>query len=205
MTVDSATKAALEAGRKQAKVVLAFRDEVGQERRARAAAMDALPEVAAAAAARQVLVAEGDSWFDYPWTDVLRVLEDNYFYDVESVAHKGDKIEGMAYDGGQLEELTRRLERLFEQNIVPRAILLSGGGNDVAGPEFGMLLNHAKSGSPGLNDLVVQGVLERIRLAYVTILSRTSYVCAGCQSPPASTEVSSAIVQSWIAGNTAEP
>jgi hypothetical protein len=113
----------------------------------------------------------------------LRVLEDSYFYDVESVSHKGDKIEGMAYDGGQLEELTRRLERLFEQNIVPRAILLSGGGNDVAGPEFGMLLNHAKSGSPGLNDLVVQGVLERIRLAYVTILARTSYVCAGRGHP----------------------
>ena len=33
-----------------------------------------------------VLVAEGDSWFDYPFTDVLSELEDRHGYDVESVA-----------------------------------------------------------------------------------------------------------------------
>ena len=49
-----------------------------------------------------MLVAEGDSWFDYPWQDVLRMLEDRHGYDVESVAHKGDRIEDMAYSGGQL-------------------------------------------------------------------------------------------------------
>ena len=43
----------------------------------------------------------------------------------------------MAYGGSQLDELTRRLEKLLRQGIVPRAILLSGGGNDVAGDEFG--------------------------------------------------------------------
>ena len=43
-----------------------------------------------------ILVAEGDSWFDYPWTDVLGVLEDDFGYDVEDVAHKGDRLEGMA-------------------------------------------------------------------------------------------------------------
>lgn len=44
-----------------------------------------------------VLVAEGDSWFDYPMQDVLQLLEDDYLYDVESVAHKGDCVEDMAY------------------------------------------------------------------------------------------------------------
>src|SRR4051812_44811518 len=33
-----------------------------------------------------VLVAEGDSWFDYPFADVLSDLEDTYGFDVESVA-----------------------------------------------------------------------------------------------------------------------
>ena len=46
-----------------------------------------------------VLVAEGDSWFDYPFNDVLSLLEDNHGYDVESVAHKGDRVEEMAYGG----------------------------------------------------------------------------------------------------------
>jgi hypothetical protein len=43
------------------------------------------------------LLAEGDSWFDYPLHDVLRLLEDDFGYDVESVAHKGDRVEEMAY------------------------------------------------------------------------------------------------------------
>ena len=36
------------------------------------------------------LIAEGDSWFDYPFCDVLKALEDEHGFDVESVAHKGD-------------------------------------------------------------------------------------------------------------------
>ena len=35
------------------------------------------------------------AWFDYPLQDVLRLLEDDHLYDVESVAHKGDCVEDM--------------------------------------------------------------------------------------------------------------
>lgn len=177
MSNDRATKAAMAEGRKQARNVLIFREQASQERQRRVAE-GALTPGEAASATRQVLIAEGDSWFDYPWTDVLRILEDTYRYDVESVAHKGDSIEDMAYGGGQLEEFTRRLEKLLERNTVPKAILLSGGGNDVAGPEFGVLLDHAQSATPGLNQLIVEGVIERIRLAYITILNSITIVCA---------------------------
>src|SRR5262249_8198322 len=44
-----------------------------------------------------LLVAEGDSWFDYPLHDVLTMLEDEHGFDVESVAHRGDTVEDMAY------------------------------------------------------------------------------------------------------------
>jgi lysophospholipase L1-like esterase len=124
-----------------------------------------------------VLVAEGDSWFDYPWHDVLRMLEDHHGYDVESVAHKGDSVESMAYSG-QLEEFTRLIERLLRQRVLPRAILLSGGGNDVAGAEFRVLLNHVRSARAGLNEQVVRGVIdERVFDAYVTILTGVTMVC----------------------------
>jgi hypothetical protein len=124
-----------------------------------------------------VLVAEGDSWFDYPWHDVLRMLEDHHGYDVESVAHKGDRIESMAY-GGQLEEFTRLIEKLLRQSVIPSAILLSGGGNDVAGNEFSMLINHARSAHAGLNEQVVKGVIdERVFDAYVTVLTGVTMVC----------------------------
>jgi len=119
-----------------------------------------------------VLVAEGDSWFDYPMQDVLRLLEDDYLYDVESVAHMGDCVEDMAHSPGQFEEVARRLEKLLGQSKVPRAILLSGGGNDIAGDEFAILLNHATSSLPPLNESIVSGVIDvRLKAAYVRILS----------------------------------
>jgi len=178
-------------GRSLAGEVLRFRDQA--LRRRAAAIRQAAPPIEArsvsarlilAAGARPgsaartgVLVAEGDSWFDYPWHDVLRMLEDHHGYDVESVAHKGDSVESMAY-GGQLEEFTRLIEKLLRQGVVPRAILLSGGGNDVAGEEFRVLLNHVRSAHAGLNEQVVRGVIdERVFDAYVTILTGVTMVC----------------------------
>jgi lysophospholipase L1-like esterase len=119
-----------------------------------------------------LLVAEGDSWFDYPLHDVLSMLEDEHGFDVESVARKGDTVEDMAYSGGQFDDFVRLLEKLLRQGRVPDAILLSGGGNDIAGNEFAMLLNHAASGLPPLNDDVVRGVIDvRTKNAYAFLLS----------------------------------
>jgi len=117
-------------------------------------------------------VAEGDSWFDYPLHDVLEMLEDDFGYDVESVAHKGDKVEDMAYASGQFEELARRLEKLLRMGRVPKTILFSGGGNDLAGSEFELLLNHAGSSLPPLNEDIVAGVIDqRLRDAYVHLIA----------------------------------
>ena len=119
-----------------------------------------------------LLIAEGDSWFDYPFHDVLSMLEDEHGFDVESVAHKGDTVEDMAYSGGQFDEFARLLEKLLRQGRVPDAILLSGGGNDLAGDQFAMLINHAASGLPPLNDDVVRGVIDvRVRNAYAFLIS----------------------------------
>jgi lysophospholipase L1-like esterase len=119
-----------------------------------------------------LLVAEGDSWFDYPFHDVLSMLEDEHGFDVESVAHKGDTVEDMAYSGGQFDDFARLLEKLLRQGRVPDAILLSGGGNDIAGDQFAMLINHAASGLPPLNDDVVHGVIDiRVRNAYAFLIS----------------------------------
>ena len=125
-----------------------------------------------------VLIAEGDSWFDYPFHDVLSDLEDQYGFDVESVAHKGDTVEGMAFSDGQLDDFSRCVSKVLRGGVRPRAILLSGGGNDVAGEEFPILLNHATSSSPGLNNSVLTGVIdERLSDAYVTILTAITEVC----------------------------
>jgi lysophospholipase L1-like esterase len=132
-----------------------------------------------------VLVAEGDSWFDYPFHDVLSDLEDIYGFDVESVAHKGDTVEDMAYSGGQLDAFARRVEKVLRTGVRPRAILLSGGGNDVAGDEFAILLNHATSSIAGLNEFIVTGVIDqRVRDAYATILQAITEICRGTIGQP---------------------
>jgi hypothetical protein len=128
-----------------------------------------------AAATAGTLVAEGDSWFDYPGSDILDYLEDVYHYDVESLAKAGHRIEDMAYTGGQLDDLARRLEKLLRNGKSVRAVLLSGGGNDVMGTEFGMFLEHTRSGLDPLNTKVVEGVIkERVRTAYLHILTRVT-------------------------------
>jgi len=123
-----------------------------------------------------LLIAEGDSWFDYPFDDVLDELEDHFGYEIESVAHKGDTVEEMAYDGAQLAGLAKKFQKLSEDgDRIPRAILLSGGGNDVAGDEFAVLLNHKQSGLSALNDSIVKGVLEeRILYAVVSLVSQVT-------------------------------
>ena len=119
-----------------------------------------------------VLVAEGDSWFDYPFFNVVERLEDRFGFTVESAAHNGDTVESMAYDPSQVAKVARLFERLAAQATEPRAVLLSGGGNDVAGDEFAVLLNHAASGLPALNDKVVSGVIdERVKFAMVSVIS----------------------------------
>ncbi len=191
MPTDPLISKALRAGRRQAEHVLEVRGRslrvraralrprvppraVSERRRISAKLLRAVGGLATSG----VLVAEGDSWFHYPWIDILTVLEDVHGYDVESVAHWGDRIEDMAYGGGQLEKLTRMLEKLLRRDIIPKGILISGGGNDVAGEEFAFLLNHAEGPVPGLNDGVVRGLIdERIRFAYITILSAVTRIC----------------------------
>ncbi|MBM5812940.1 MAG: hypothetical protein FJ191_13420 [Gammaproteobacteria bacterium] len=123
------------------------------------------------------LVAEGDSWFDYLGRDVIAELEERG-YDIESVAHHGDRVEAMAYAEAQLLALRRALEKLARRGEVPRAILLSGGGNDLAGDGFAMLLDHARAPRPGLNENVLRGVIDtRIRDAYLRLIAGVTESC----------------------------
>jgi hypothetical protein len=190
MTLEDKIAAALDLGRKKADEILALR-AVARNRRADALEKNekkmalrvqvAAPGAAPTAAEFQTagfLAAAGDSWFDYPLHDVLKLLEDHHGYNVESTAHKGDPIEKMAYTGGQLEDFARKLEKIKARGAVPKAVLVSGGGDDVAGHEFGMLLNNAFSPISGWDSDVVEGVLnQRILTAYIQFLMSITSLC----------------------------
>lgn len=189
MTNEESTAAALAIGQKNAEEILSRR-KVARSRRAQALAehpaklelsvrvAGAGPVVATTRQTAGFLVAAGDSWFDYPIHDILKLLEDNYGYNVESAAHRGDPIEAMAYQNGQLDKCARSLEKVIAQGAVPKAVLLSGGGDDIAGREFGMLLNNATSPIAGWNAEIVDGLLnQRIVAAYKTMLVSITALC----------------------------
>lgn len=126
-----------------------------------------------------VLVAEGDSWFDYPRSDVLDNLEEIYGYEISSAANAGDTLESMAYSEDQLDGFDKRLKKLQERGKRPKAILLSAGGNDLAGREFEIVLNHIASGLETLNDNIVTGLIEvRLRAAYTKLILTIGEICA---------------------------
>jgi lysophospholipase L1-like esterase len=117
------------------------------------------------------LIAEGDSWFDYPlFEDIVESLEDDHGYKVKSAAHHGDTVTDMAYDPSQLRRLNEIFQEMKDAKQTPRAIILSGGGNDVVGA-LAVLLNHRGSGLGPINASVQAGVLnEQIPLAIGSLI-----------------------------------
>src|SRR5262245_17877114 len=90
------------------------------------------------------LLADGDSWFDYPLgKDVLAVLNNPFLHPVTKLARAGSTLNELIYGPDELlrsdpsqglTRLTKVVKKLREQSF--DAYLFSGGGNDIAGPEF---------------------------------------------------------------------
>jgi hypothetical protein len=187
MTDDNHIAKAQEIGRRVAVQAEALRAETvsrNEELRPQAleirsmAAADSRLSRLAVATRPPVLIAEGDSWFDYPGNDILDLLEDVHRFEVFSVAHQGHRLEEMAYEPDQFHGFVRKVERVASKELTPVAVLLSAGGNDVAGTEFELLLNHARSPNPGLNPTVVEGIIDqRLRDAYVSLISAMTQIC----------------------------
>lgn len=120
------------------------------------------------AAPGEVLVSEGDSWFDYSLAglDIIDNLRRFFGYRIHNVAKAGDTLDNMAWGTGFRRRDWHRnrppLEETLEavEEYRPRVVLLSGGGNDVAGEEFSSYLNHKASGKPPVRDAYVDYMLK---------------------------------------------
>jgi hypothetical protein len=108
-----------------------------------------------------ILLAHGDSWFDYPLngnslslssTDVIVQLETMGTINpvIHNISHYGDATT----DEMSWPKQDRLIQSLPDPDNwldgKPDAILFSGGGNDIAGDQFCIFLDYAGSGS-GLN------------------------------------------------------
>ena len=161
----------------------------------------------------QILVAEGDSWFNYPLkSDILGQLR-NLEWVIYSSAHYGDTMESMLYDSGQLESIYRnfmlininnKMARgehydisgclIDTQNRFPKGILLSMGGNDILENALQFLLEHRQSSlynndeDTNINQDIKNGLFRRITVTLIeyinTIMSLCSTVYGECNNIP---------------------
>lgn len=119
---------------------------------------------------RYRLVAQGDSWFDYPTSwDLIDWLANAHGHDIDNLGVAGSTLNDIVYgpvpenwlgipqsdDTSRSAELIHRIEQKQ-----PHAVLLSGGGNDIAGDEFFSFVNNALSSLPNPNQEVLDGVVK---------------------------------------------
>lgn len=117
------------------------------------------------------LVAQGDSWFDYPpsW-DLIDWLSYHHGHDIDSIGVAGSTINDIVYgpvpknwlgipQSDDIDRITELVHRIDQKR--PQAVLLSGGGNDIAGAEFFSFLNNAMSNLQNPNADVLKGVIDQ--------------------------------------------
>lgn len=111
---------------------------------------------------RTVIIAEGDSWFNYIiGSDIVRELDMMLKYKIIRKSAPGDNLEAMVYDyhkaagHRQIDETVQAI-----RDYRPRFVLLSGGGNDIVGEELASFLNHGSSGLPPLREEYVNEYLN---------------------------------------------
>ncbi len=118
------------------------------------------------------LIAEGDSWFDYPpGTDIIDCLRKHYHYKIINYAHAGDTLENMIYGtriNNRFERVSPTIDRVLWRlgRIKPKVFLFSGGGNDVAGDEFESYLNHKDSGLALLREAFIENMINNVFRKY---------------------------------------
>jgi hypothetical protein len=124
-----------------------------------------------------VMLAHGDSWFDYPLTgnglplvntDIIAQLATMGMINpvILNLSHHGDA----STDEMSLPKQQRMVESLTDPNNwltgKPDAILFSGGGNDIAGDQFCIFLDFATAGSTGLDAIRFEEAVQMVEASY---------------------------------------
>lgn len=135
------------------------------------------------------VLAIGDSWFNYFFTDLYRVLLDRGFI-VKRVASPGDTLHNIALGtpagsaGAAKSTQFTLLKALIDgSETPPSAIILSAGGDDVVFVDAGharlkSLLNQAESGPPALIAKEVRKLVDRdLGTDLATVLDAITAAC----------------------------
>lgn len=127
------------------------------------------------------VIAEGDSWFDYPpGVDLIDCLTNLFGYHIEGYAKHGDTLENMIYGTGITRSFQREVPQIYTilrriKELQPKVFLFSGGGNDVAGDEFASYLNHKLSGLPAFRVNFATEVINNVfRRYFVSLIDQVA-------------------------------
>lgn len=130
------------------------------------------------------IVAEGDSWFDYPLRkDIIDYLVVKG-YAIKKFSKAGDTLENMIY-GNDYKETSDGINHLGPTSLQrtlkairdykPQFVLLSGGGNDIVGTEIMAYLNHKLSNPTELiNKKIFKEKLKQIENALSYFINAVS-------------------------------
>lgn len=160
---------------------LAARRAVERDRRRRVKAYRALAASAAEPAALAAtgcclrLLAEGDSWFDYPRFlgtrgGVIDHLEGLTGHKILNLAHRGDEVRQMM----GLQQRRRLEATLGDPALGFDALLFSGGGNDLVGDQFCLWLNERADGmapADALDRQRLESVLRVVDAGYRELIA----------------------------------
>ena len=141
-----------------------------------------------------ILLAQGDSWFDYlPGKDLIDFLSDKHGHTIENLAVGGSTLNDIVYGpvprnwlGIPQSHEVKRIEELVDriQTVRPQGLLLSGGGNDIAGAEFFSFVNNSEAALENPNAEVLKGVLEETFLTAYHDLIEIALQSADKIKPP---------------------
>jgi hypothetical protein len=123
------------------------------------------------------ILAEGDSWFDFPLGggpfntgDVIAKLSTLVKQDILNLAVRGEEVRDML----GVEQRVRLEKHLADPRLNFNVLLFSGGGNDIAGEQFVLWIkDRATVGGDArraINDRVFESMLDVIQAGYEQLI-----------------------------------
>lgn len=123
------------------------------------------------------ILAEGDSWFSHPieW-NILFQLSAMGGYAIRRLSSTGDELQDMVREAPDHEpQFIQQLQRPVRW----KALLFSGGGNDLLGAPLPEMLRH-RSQAPDwrglIRDEAVDAAIESIRRSWLRVIFRTAQI-----------------------------
>jgi hypothetical protein len=125
-----------------------------------------------------VMLAHGDSWFDYPLNgNSLTIVSSDIIVQLQSMGAVNPHILNLSHWGDMATgELSRPKQELMITQLrdkanwldhgKPDAILFSAGGNDIAGDQFCIFLDYATAGETGLDEGRFAEALGMVEASY---------------------------------------